>query len=131
MKTKKRISNSENVFGYCEYDSKYLLLDTICKGIYIFDMDSKTKVAVCDINPEFPKNGWNTYYIEYHKNIGKMFKLKDGQVLKFIPSLTIVDIRECIRNEKGHIPPKTYILNGKYFIELSYDNYIKSYQLYD
>ena len=40
------VSKSQNVFAICEYDKKYLLLDTINNGIYIVDMDLKQKVAV-------------------------------------------------------------------------------------
>lgn len=92
-------------------------------------MDTKTKVAVCDVRPEFPENGWNNYYIKYHKKIGKMHKLDDGRILTFLPSLTIVDIRECIIEFKSLSAPKAYILNDKYYIEISDNNYVISYQL--
>ena len=44
-----KVSNSVNILAYCEYDKKYLLLDTIKNGIYIFDMETKNKVAVYDL----------------------------------------------------------------------------------
>ena len=40
------ISDSQHVYGICEYDKKYLLADTIINGIYIIDMESRQKVAV-------------------------------------------------------------------------------------
>ena len=45
--TKMLISDSYNVFGICECDKQYLLLDTITHNIYIFDMINRQKVALC------------------------------------------------------------------------------------
>ena len=53
------ISKSQNVFSICEYDKKFLLLDTINNGIYIVDMESKQKVAVSILK----------YYIKQFINI--------------------------------------------------------------
>ena len=44
-----KVSESVNVYGLCEYDKKYVLLDTIQKGIYIIDMEIKQKVAVSNV----------------------------------------------------------------------------------
>jgi hypothetical protein len=44
-----KISESEIVYGCCEYDKKYILFDTLNKGIYIFEIETKTKVAVSNM----------------------------------------------------------------------------------
>lgn len=43
------ISESEHTYSMLEYDKQYVLFDTIVKGIYIFDIQTKTKLAVCDV----------------------------------------------------------------------------------
>ena len=124
------ISKSENVYGYCEYDNKYLLLDTFRKGIYIFDMDTKTKVAVCDVQSIHDKPGWNSFYIDYQKYCGKMHKLEDGQIIRIYPLLTSIDIRECISKEKDfcYLEPRVIFI-GNYIVELCENSIIFTYQI--
>lgn len=91
-----KISNSENVYGYCEYDEHYLLLDTILKGIYIFDMKTKTKAAVCNLTRS--KVMTNIRFRRY----GKMYKLADGQIIRMYYDLCFVDIRESQEVNTGY-----------------------------
>ena len=83
------ISKSQNVFSICEYDKKFLLLDTINNGIYIVDMESKQKVAVSIL--KYYIKQFNKYITADEKGeLGergkfaylsrKMIKLKDGRV---------------------------------------------------
>ena len=96
-----KVSSSQNVFALCEYDKKFLLLDTIINGIYIIDIELKQKVAVSDLKLFYPgKSKLENYLInsEEKKHISKirgiyenrfkylyrkMIKLKDGRVLMF------------------------------------------------
>lgn len=81
------VSKSENILGYCEYNEKYLLLDTLSKGVYIIDMETKSKVAICDGKvAETYKEPSYTY--------GKMVKLDDGHIVRMYALLKIIDIRK-------------------------------------
>ena len=40
-----KVSESTNVYGLCEYDKKFLLLDIIIRGVCIIDIESRQKVA--------------------------------------------------------------------------------------
>ena len=91
-KTKKplfniEVSKSENILGYCEYNKRYLLLDTLSKGVYIIDMETKAKVAICD--GEVAK-----YDLGPTKAYGKMLKLDDGHIVRMHGLLYIIDVRE-------------------------------------
>ena len=98
------ISKSQNIYGFCEYDKKYILLDSYVNGIYIIDIELKQKVAV-SVPKIFYKevNKYLNIYSDRKAGGGilykKIYKLKDGQVLI---RGNIIDIRE----QKGE-----YLLN--------------------
>lgn len=127
------ISESQNVFGICEYDKKYLLLDTINNGIYIIDIESRQKVAVSALKPYDPNlnKGMNLLvnlnmdkkqidrsaedrYAPVYRN---MEKLKDGQVLIVNSSFYIVDIKE--QQKIGYFGSSgKFVLLGNYIVSL-------------
>ena len=119
-----KVSNSENILAYCEYDKKYLLLDTINKGIYIFDMDTRNKVAVCDL-----KENINGNYRDY--GYEKMFKFESGHVTRMQGHLRILDIREG--KEVGELnirAVKRYLVINQYIVIL-WKGYIVVAKIYD
>lgn len=81
------VSKSENILGYCEYNEKYLLLDTLAKGVYIIDMETKTKVAVCDGKVV-------STYRDPAFAYGKMVKLNDGHIVRMYALLNVIDVRK-------------------------------------
>ena len=109
-----KISNTENVFGMCEYNEQYLLLDTIEKNIYIFDIIKKQKVAICaptkeGVQPGRPPKGKFARFFENlsepHESIykyerterinsfyRKIHKLKDGKILVLNRQIKVVDV---------------------------------------
>lgn len=99
-------------------------MDTVLKGIYIIDIESKAKVAVCALKREkVPLN-----YQEY----GMMYKLDDGQVVRNFEYSTVIDVREWKESE-----PEDYsdlisrkIFCGKYMVFLFYSSYIKIWEIY-
>ena len=109
------ISNSTNVFGMCEYNEQYLLLDTIINNIYIFDMIKKEKVAICaptkeGVQPGRPPKGKFSQFFEHlvseptesitnlnrDKRINRFYrkihKLKDGKILILNRQIKVVDV---------------------------------------
>lgn len=105
------VSSSQNVFSLLEYDKQYLLLDTINNGIYIINIESKQKVAVCNLTKKMNHGmtGIEGKLMDYTLNkrdkkvkidimytlYKKMIKLKDGQVLTIDDStFCVVDIIE-------------------------------------
>ena len=104
-----QISESQNVYALCEYNEKYLLLDTINNGIYIIDLDSKQKVAVAALKYFMEGQGklmniigniannkekrLKEYQNRFKALYRKMLKLKDGQVLTNEGYFLIADIR--------------------------------------
>lgn len=122
-----KVSKSENICGYCEYNKKYLLLDTLIKGIYVINMETKLKVAVCDVTREVePKLDNENIY-------GKMVKLDDGQVVRTYYYPSLIDIRECEENrsEKAIQISKKFVSIGKFIASLNYNGYLFVLQLYD
>ena len=144
------ISKSQNVFSICEYDKKFLLLDTINNGIYIVDMESKQKVAVsilkyyikqfnkyitADERGELGERGKFAYLSR------KMIKLKDGRVFIVRSNARIADIREQIMQEE-FLPIITsdfkacslitseFIVSGNYIISLNREAGIYVLQIY-
>ena len=99
------VSKSENVLGYCEYNEKYLLLDTLSKGIYIIDMETKSKVAICDgkVSKE---------YKELPSTYGKMVKLDDGHIVRMYALLEVIDIG------KKDVVSDSYIESSRNFIQI-------------
>jgi len=127
------ISESQNVFGICEYDKKYLLLDTINNGIYIIDIESRQKVAISALKPYDPNlnKGMNLLvnlnmdkkqidrsaedrYAPVYRN---MEKLKDGQVLIVNSSFYIADIKEQQKIRYFGSSGK-FVLLGNYIVSL-------------
>ena len=98
------VSKSENILGYCEYNEKYLLLDTLAKGVYIIDMETKTKVAVCDGKVV-------TTYRDPGYPYGKMVKLDDGHIVRMYALLNVIDVR------KSEVV-KSYIESSRSFIQI-------------
>ena len=150
------ISNSENVYGMCEYNEKYLLLDTINKGIYIIDIESKQKVAVSATQLYFGNlNKIENFLVGSHnKKIDlvlnnrygpiyrDMIKLKDGQVLVvhsqdksglstgFDSSFCIADI---VGQTKKYMVGCSgrFVLSGNYIISFEPSARLLAYQLYE
>ena len=144
------ISKSQNVFSICEYDKKFLLLDTINNGIYIVDMESKQKVAVSIL--KYYIKQFNKYITADEKGeLGehgkfaylsrKMIKLKDGRVFIVRRNARIADIREQIMQEE-FLPIITsdfkayslitseFIVSGNYIISLNREAGIYVLQIY-
>lgn len=119
-----KVSNSVTIFAYCEYDKKYLLLDTIKNGIYIFDMETKTKVAVCPLKADV--GGW---YKEY--GYGKMIKLESGHVTRMNGHLQVIDIREGQIFESLYIPSVRVFLVINQYIVVIWKGYIIVAKIYD
>ena len=127
------VSNSQNVFAICEYDKKFLLLDTINNGIYIIDMESKQKVAVSVLSNNIPgmgkleniaiklsekkekKDGNNRFQALYRE----MIKLIDGQLVVLNQTWSFADIREQ-KLQKGTIGNSAkFFVCGNCIISLS------------
>ena len=144
------ISKSQNVFSICEYDKKFLLLDTINNGIYIVDMESKQKVAVSIL--KYYIKQFNKYITADEKGeLGehgkfaylsrKMIKLKDGRVFIVRRNARIADIREQMMQEE-FLPIITsdfkayslitseFIVSGNYIISLNREAGIYVLQIY-
>ena len=104
----------------CEYDKKYILLDSYKNGIYIVDMELKQKVAVCVPRLyDRMSNSFSNKYADRKTANGslyeKMIKLEDGQVL--LEGCEITDIREQICERKiRSLDFFDYELYGDYLI---------------
>lgn len=129
------ISESQNVYGLCEYDKKYLLLDTINNGIYIIDMESRQKVAVSASesqalhmflkftgNKKDASKGSSDRFVPVYRN---MERLKDGQVLTvetffergYRSQFFIVDVKE--QKKLGYfLSSGKFVLIGNYIVSL-------------
>ena len=128
--------NKIDVFALLEYDKTYLLLDTINNGIYIINIETKQKAAVCDLKiigaPVGGLEGMLMNHYARDKKVEKnifltlyrnMIKLKDGQVLTVDDSIFFVaDI-----NAQQKKPPKDhtayakakFVISGNYIITLN------------
>lgn len=127
-----QISKSQCITALCEYDKKYVLLDTYKCGIYIIDMELKQLVAVSA--PKLYLRDSNSYYNEYkNRKAGrgplyrKIIKLKDGQVL--IENEYISDIRGQIFEQKLRIYPLDFELSGDYLIFYCKDSSIYVFKI--
>lgn len=129
------ISESQNVYGLCEYDKKYLLLDTINNGIYIIDMESRQKVAVSASesqalhiflkftgNKKDASKDSSDRFVPIYRN---MERLKDGQVLTvqtffergYRSQFFIVDVKE--QKKVGYfLSSGKFVLIGNYIVSL-------------
>ena len=125
---KMKISESENIYGCCEYDKKYLLFDTLNKGIYVFDLETKTKVAVSNMIHNL--DSISACY--EHFGYGKMIKLEDGQLIRWYSCLRIVDIVEGKEDYAYSVDSTIYFVKYEKYIILVYPNgYVVVVQLYN
>lgn len=137
------ISNSQIIFALCEYDKKYLLLDTYNNGIYIIDIEAKAKVAVATDIKFWANNKFISYTKEKftEKRYGSLerfdgllyrniIKLKDGQILLSHYWIHIMDISEQIIKEtaKGS---QYFVFLGNYMILIQYNTALIAYQISD
>lgn len=112
-------SDSEKIFGFCEYDKKYILLDSYTSGIYIVDIELKQKVALSVPKTYLKeiKSFYNPYKDRKTDNgtlYRKIIKLKDGQV--FIDG-HIINIREQRSQDKIRGPNFfKFLTSGEYII---------------
>ena len=138
------VSKSQNVFAICEYDKKYLLLDTINNGIYIVDMDLKQKVAVSilrlyikelntyeeiNIKADLVNKDKNNYFNYLYR---KMIKLKDGRVFIIRRGDAVADIREQAIQEYFQPTIRSeFIFCGNYIVSLHPKLGINVHQIYE
>ena len=142
-----KVSDSQNIFALCEYDKKFLLLDTIGNGIYIIDMELKQKVAVSEVKLFYEgesklsnlilnsgckkkiTKGNNRFKVLYRK----MIKLKDGRILTLSEhgNFYITDIREQkkISINKGN--SALFTVSGNFIITLFLETKLEVFRLYD
>ena len=135
------VSKSQVIFSLCEYDKKYLLLDTVDNGVYIIDMESKQKVAVSllrkyikelniyeNINekPEI-ENRSQFYYLSK-----KMIKLKDGRVIIIRRNANVADIREqvILQDIFLYAVSSDFVVSGNYIVSLFPKASISVFQIY-
>ena len=140
----------------CEYNEKYLLLDTINKGIYIIDIESKQKVGVSATKFYFGNlNKLENFLAKgndkkvdlilenrYEPIYRDMLKLKDGQVLVvhvknktgmsigYTSSFCIADIVEQTKKYMIGCLGR-FVLSGNYIISFEPTARLIAYQLYD
>ena len=138
-----KVNESANVYGLCEYDKKYLLLDTIHRGIQIIDMESKQKVAVSNVKffIEGKSKLYNSLFVESEKKLRNNYssrfdtlyrniiRLKDGRVFILKFRYFIADIREEKKEECFIGSPKSVIM-GNYLICFHPQASIIVFQLY-
>lgn len=123
-----KISESQNIYGFCEYDKKYLLFDTLNQGIYVFDLETKTKVAVSNMIHNL--DSISACY--EHFGYGKMIKLEDGQLIRWYSCLRIVDIVEGKEDYAYSVDSTIYFVKYEKYIILVYPNgYVVVVQLYN
>ena len=121
-----KISESENVYGCCEYDKKYILFDTFNKGIYIFDIETKTKVAVSNLIYKVDIRNYKSY------GYGKMIKLEDGQLIRWNCHLSVIDIVEGKDDYYISIGATVFFVKVDKYIVVAYPNsIILVAQIYD
>ena len=130
------VSESQNVFALCEYDKKYLLLDTIQKGIYIIDMESKQKVAVSELK-EFVQGKYysldNKIQISRENRFNNLYrnmiKLKDGRVITLDYQFYLTDVREQIREPTAKGSAK-FVYIDNYMICMGYNSWLIVYKFF-
>ena len=99
-----QVSTSQKIYSICEYDKKYILLDSYKNGIYIIDLDTKQKVAVSvpSLSKELMKRAGLPFFAgDVYKDrkagqgafYGEMIKLKNGLVFM---NGEIIDVREQV-----------------------------------
>ena len=116
-------SKSQPIIGFCEYDKKYILLDSYKNGIYIIDIELRQKVAV-----SVPKNSINSKFTGGRDFVfGDIIKLKDGQV--FING-KVINVREQKYEDKVRVFNfRKFILHGDYIIYLYKNTSIFIYKI--
>ena len=137
------ISKSQIIVALCEYDKKYLLLDTFNNGIYIIDIEAKAKVAVATDIKFWANNKLISYTKEKftEKRYGSLerfdgllyrniIKLKDGQILLSHYYINIMDISEQIIKESAK-GSQYFVFLGNYMIICEYNTALIAYQIFD
>lgn len=120
------LSESRYVLGMCEYDKKYLLVDTLINGIYIFDMDTKTKVAIYDV--EVDKTIGNSYDYAYQT----LTKLEIGHVFSDLRyGFGTVDIKKRNQELFGQEWISDGFIKGNYIIGTGPNTQMIVYQIYE
>ena len=147
------VSGSQNVFALLEYNKTYLLLDTINNGIYIINIETKQKAAVCELKiiMDHGMTGIEGILMNYSLNkrnekvkkdifrtlYRKMIKLKDGQVLTVDnSSFFVADInaqKKVIPSPKNDLyATAKFVISGNYVIVLQpKDTKLFAYKIYD
>ena len=138
-----KISDSQIIFALCEYDKKYLILDTYNNGIYIIDIEAKAKVAVATDIKFWANNKLISYTKEKftEKRYGSLerfdgllyrniIKLKDGQILLSHYYINIMDISEQIIKESAK-GSQYFVFLGNYMILIQYNTALIAYQISD
>ena len=123
------VSKSQRMYGLCEYNEKFILLDSYKNGIYIIDIEKKQKVAVSV--PEFYGEGLtglnksminHDFYADRKAGKGflyrKIIKLRDGQILV---EGKIVNIREQKMKESFKANFSKFVISGDSYIFLCPD----------
>ena len=105
------------IYGCCEYDKKYILFDTLYEGIYIFDIETKTKVAVSNMIEKGATSYKNYGY-------GKMIKLEDGQLIRWYQRMTVLDIVEGKENSHYMVDATEFFVKTDKYIIVAYSNSI-------
>lgn len=133
------VSQSVNIYSLCEYDKKYLLLETMKKEIFIIDMEVKQKVAVCTLRILMQGKYFNQqtelnttdYFSRFSFLTRSMIKLKDGLVMIHDNEISIADIREQTILEKIRLYYSKLVICGKYFVSLYHDTHITAFTIYE
>ena len=140
----------------CEYNEKYLLLETINKGIYIIDIESKQNVGVSTTKFYFGNLNKIENFLaslnnkkvdlivenRYEPIYRDMLKLKDGQVLVVNVSnktgmIVGYESSFCIADIVGQTKKYMtgclgrFVLSGNYIISFEPTARLIAYQLYD
>ena len=141
------------MFALLEYNKTYLLLDTINNGIYIINIETKQKAAVCELKiiMDHGMTGIEGILMNYSLNkrnekvkkdifrtlYRKMIKLKDGQVLTVDnSSFFVADInaqKKVIPSPKNDLyATAKFVISGNYVIVLQpKDTKLFAYKIYD
>ena len=146
-----RISTTNNVFGMCEYDKQYLLLDTITNNIYIFDMIKKEKIALCVPTKEgvLPGRKPKNKFIQFFERLGdpsdsigfnrfsrfgyfyrKIHKLKDGKILIKNRSLKVVDVAMQKLYLGTDFCSCLYVITEQYIVSIGMDGAVYVVKIY-
>ena len=123
------VDKSQLIYAICEYDKKYILVDTFKKGIYIIDIETKQKVAISvpkvyGNDPNYLIGHYGDIKSKYGTIYKKMIKLKGGCVI-LDQCFFIADIREQKMKETGYLLSlSNFVVSGDYFIHYGKGTYM-------